>query len=300
MAYAFNDAIFAQDFLEAFTEYVTPVNAFARDFSSEADKKGSAIFVPLYGALSATTFAYANNTNYPYENSNSSVTSVAIALSNHHIQGVDLTDIQAANSSPSKVERMIKQQASALATRFLQTVWALITTSNFTGAGSVTTAIANWGVDEVRAVRKVLNSRAVPMQKRSLILDYDVEHYLTGDSNLLQAQLYGGTELIRQGKLANVLGFDVYGTNILPANNGSLVGFGCVPDAIAVAMRYLAPQDTGNYQAAFAVTDPDSGITMGYRRHFNPGKGTMFANFEILFGCGVGVTLGMSLITSPD
>jgi len=300
MAYAFNDAIFAQDFLEAFVEYTTPIRAFARDFSSEASKKGSAIYVPLYGALSATTFAYANNTNYPYENSNSSLASIPITLNVHHVQGVDLTDIQAANSSPSRVENMVRQQASALATRFLQAVWSLITTSNYTAQAAVTTAIANWGVDEVRAIRRQLNTNKAPKMGRSLIVDYDVEHYLIGDSNLTQAQLYGGTEVIREGSIAKLLGFDVFGTNILPHNGGSLVGFGCVPDAIAVAMRYLEPQSTSNYEAAMKVTDPESGITMGYRRHFNPGRGTMFANFEILFGYGVGVTLGMVVATSPD
>jgi hypothetical protein len=82
-----------------------------------------------------------------------------------------------------------------------------------------------------------------------------------------------------------------------PAADGELAGRELPGDAIAVAMRYLAPPP-GQYDSAMPVTH-ESGITLGYRRHYSTAKGKWFANFEALYGFAAGLTLGLSPILVP-
>lgn len=65
-------------------------------------------------------------------------------------------------------------------------------------------------------------------------------------------------------------------------------------------MRYLEPQAPGAYLAAEKVVDSQSGIVMGYRRHYNQGKGKMYGNLECLFGFTLGLTLGLGLLVRND
>ena len=85
----------------------------------------------------------------------------------------------------------------------------------------------------------------------------------------------------------------------MPTNGISLVGVAAHPDSVALAMRYLEPQVPATYVTAKRVTDP-SGIVMGMRRHYNPGRGKHFLNLEALFGYAVGISLGLGLIQRAD
>lgn len=81
----FNDAVFAQDFMEAFVEYITPIKAFATDFSSYAEKPGNAIYIPRVDAVTATTFSYNNNSGFPYEGSDGTVNVITVNLNNQYV-----------------------------------------------------------------------------------------------------------------------------------------------------------------------------------------------------------------------
>jgi len=91
---ATNDKIFVQEALNAFTAGLAPLNAFTRSYSSEARRKGDVIAIPRADALSTTTFAYANNSGYPYETEGGTLNTISLNLDQHQIVGVDITDIQ--------------------------------------------------------------------------------------------------------------------------------------------------------------------------------------------------------------
>ena len=60
--------------------------------------------------------------------------------------------------------------------------------------------------------------------------------------------------------------------------------------AVAVAVRALEPQAPGEYLSATVVTDPQSGLTLGYRRHYSAGTGKHYVSFECVFGCSRAIT----------
>jgi len=289
---ALNDKIFTQVALQAFVAKLAPLNAFTRDFSGDARRKGDAVLVPLISGITATTF------NQSYETGGGAITFATVSITNHRISSIDLTDVQVANSSAAVMDNLAIQAGESLARIVLTDIWSAITVANF-GAAILTTAGANYTIAQMGALRKALAQRNVPTDRLSFIADSEVYTGLLTSSGVAQALNYGGAEAVRDGQIPRLLGMGIYESNVIPANAMTkLGGFVAHPDSIAIAMRYLEPQDTSMYLAAEQVV-ASNGITMGYRRHFNPATGKHFANFECLFGFTPALTLGLAIVTIP-
>lgn len=294
---AYNDTVFAQRALEAFTATLAPLRAFSHDFNDDAAKVGSAIVVPFISAATATTF---NATSANYQTGGGAVTHNTINLTSHKICTFDITDLQAANSSGARFDQLAKQAGRALGAHVLTDIWKLITVANY-GAATLTTSESLYTLTQLIALRQALSARNVDVSPGmcSFIMSPVVSGALLGNSNVLQAYAIGDNAPVRQGQLGQLVGFPTYETNILPTIAAtSLCAFAAHPDAISVAMRYLEPLAAGEYLAAEKVVDP-SGIVMGFRRSFDQAKGIMYGAFECLYGTATGLTLGLVHCTKP-
>lgn len=298
---ATNDKIFVQEALNAFTAGLAPLNAFTRSYSSEARRKGDVIAIPRADALSTTTFAYANNSGFPYETEGGTLNTISLNLDQHQIVGVDITDIQFANKGASEISVFARQQGRALARKCIENIFSLVSIANFGAAAATAVSIADTGLTQLRNARKTMVDRKVNGENLSLIASSELFTSLLGDSNISQAFQYGGNEAIREGRIPRLLGMDVYETNALALGGTlSLIGFLAHPDAIAVAIRQLLPQDSSQYLAVDTVVDDETGLGFTYRRHFNPGKGRHYASFECLFGFTQALTLGLGILRKAD
>ena len=284
----FNDGIFAQEALQAFVSKLLPIKAFSRSFSSEASRKGNAVYVPMVSTVTATTF------NQSYTGTGGTLSTITVSLNKHKISTVDLTDVQAMNSSAADFLNFAKQQGNALAKLVLQDILSIVTSANF-GAPIVTTA--TWSRTQVRVMRKALITGDVDLSACSLVVNAEIYDNLLADTNIVQAFQYGGSEAIREGSIPKIMGLPIYESNVIPANGITLSAFAAHSDSIAVAMRYLEPQSSERYDAVQQVTDPETGITLGYRRHFDPNTGTAYASFEALYGFAAGITTGLKICT---
>ena len=293
---AFNDTIFAQQALIAFTAKLAPLRAFSRSLDDSAAKVGDAIVIPYISAATATTF---NSSTANYQTGGGAVTHNTVSINQHKVVTFDITDLQAANSSGARFDDLAFAAGRALGDLVLQNIWKLITTTNF-GAASITTSESLYTLASLIEMRKVLAGRNVDVDPGmcSFIHNTVVGAALLGTANVLQAYQIGDNQAARQGTLGQLVGFPTYETNILPTAATSLVSFATHPDAINVAMRYLEPLAASEYLAVERVADP-SGIVMGYRRSFNAATGTMYGAFECLFGTATGLTLGLVHGTKP-
>ncbi len=293
---SFNDTIFAQEALKAFTAKLAPLRAFSRSLDNLTANKGDAIVVPFISALTATTF---NSTTANYQTGGGAVTHNTVSLNQHNIVTFDITDLQSANSSGARFDEIAMNAGRALGQKVLENIWKLITTTNF-GAASITTAEANYGLEELIELRRVLAARDVDVDPGvcSFIHNTTVGAALLGSTNVLQAYSIGDNQAARNGTLGQLVGFPTYETNILPTASTSLVAFAAHPDAISVAMRYLVPQAAAEYLAVERVAN-EAGIVMGYRRSFDQAKGVMYGAFECLYGTATGLTLGLAFGTKP-
>jgi hypothetical protein len=277
-----DDEIISQSALESFVKILAPFRAFSTNFSAAPGTRGANVLVPLVSGLTATTFGGS------YAISGGSKSVVTISLSQHKIVHIGQDDITAANSSAASLESFGRQQGAALALLVLQDVLSLVTTANF----SLATAVASTALDvpQLRKARLDLNQNDVPAEPRSMLIDCTPYDALLGVTNFVQAHMFRDNSVLQEGKVMRAAGFDFYELNNLFASGASVMAFAAHPNAIAVAMRYLQPQDPSAYESAYAVTDPETGITLGLRKHYDANTGTRYLNME----CNYGYTRGLS------
>lgn len=291
----FDDKIFSREILQQVTKRLAPLRAFARDFSGEASQKGNAISVPLVGAATATTFSQAADV---YEQSGGSVSAVTVTLDQNHLVPVDITDLQALNHSPARAEIYARQAANALFNRVFAKITSLVTSTNF-GAIVTTLAAASWTVTTIRQLKLTLDQRDAMSDERALFIPVEIEERLLADSSIAAAYAYGNANAIQNGKVGKLYGMDVYALNQIPLNGISVVAWAQHRDAIAVAMRMKSAQDTSQLSGYEELTDPETGFSFTYRRHYSTASGKYHINLEALFGMTQAVTLNLALATKP-
>jgi hypothetical protein len=145
-------------------------------------------------------------------------------------------------------------------------------------------------ITNARALRKALSDEKVPLVGRSLILNTSLYDSLLSQSGLLDASAFGSRDAIAEGRVPRILGMAAYESLILPTNSITLAAMAVHPNAAAIAVRALEPQAPSEYLAATVVNDPTSGLTLGYRRHYNPSSGKHFVSFECVFGASRAIT----------
>jgi len=287
-----DNEIFSNAALETFLKTLLPFNAFSSNFSADPVQKGATVLVPLIASLTATTFGGS------YAICGGSQSVVTVSINRHKHVPIGQNDLDAANSSRASLESFAAQQGRALALAVLQDVFTLCTTANF----SLATAVASTALDvpQLRATRLALNQNDVPADPRALILDCVPMDALLSVTNFVQAQMFRDQGVLADGKVGRALGFGMYELNNLFPSTGSVMGFAAHASAIAIAMRYLAPQAGNTYSDARAVTDPGTGITIGLRDHFDNNTGTRYLNLEANYGYSVGLSTGGRLLKRTD
>jgi hypothetical protein len=280
-----DNEIFAAKALEGFVKELAPFSAFSTNFSAAPGVRGAQILVPLVASLTATTFAQ----NYALTTGNATKTVVTVTLNCHKHVPIGQFDLEAANSSAASLESFAFQQGRALAVAVLQDVFTLVTTANFKNNVTKFSAAA-MDVPQLRAARLLLNQGNAPIQPRACLLDCVPMDSLLAVTNFVQAQMFKDTGVLQEGKIMRALGMDFYELNNLWVT--CVIGFAAHASAIAIAMRYLAPQPGHTYSDARAVTDPGTGATFGIRDHYDNNTGTRYLNLECNYGYSVGITAG--------
>ena len=298
----FNDGIFAQEALQQFVADMSPIAFFSHSYNAESAQKGNAIYVPRVDAITTTTFSYTDNSGFPYENTGGTIGTITVTMDQQFVNVVDISDLQRMNSSAAEWTNFARQQGKSLAKAVWQRIATLFTTANY-GVAVQAISIANYGYTAGASIRTVMAKRDVLKEmgtdRLAMIVNQDVNYSFLSNSTVYQNYIFNG-DVARTGRMGQVAGMDVYPVNIMPTNGISLVGVIAHPDSVAVACRYLEPQEPGAYISAQRLVDDQSGIVLGYRRHYNPGRGKMFVNFEALFGFAVGLSLGLGILTRSD
>ncbi len=277
-----NNEIFGRKAIEGLCKILLPITKFANNFSPDQGQRGDQVLVPLISTLTATTFGGS------YAVCGGTKTVATINLTSHKHVAVGQSDITYHSSSVANLEDFGFQMGKALGTLILTDILSLVTTANFTAAG--TTTVANFDVYQLRTARLALNVANVPLEPRNCLIDcvpYDV---LLGITNFVQAQMFKDQSVLQEGRVMRALGMDFWEINALFNSVNSFSAFAAHPDGIAVGMRYLAPQVGNTYNQAMPVTDPETGLTIGLRDHYDNNSGTRYVNLECLYGYTVGLT----------
>jgi hypothetical protein len=282
-----NDVLIGQTALDSFVAQLSPFRAFSTSYDTTAAMRGTTITVPLLANITATT---AENS---YESADGgSMTGVDLTLTNYRKASVGIKDSQFYGSSATDIQRFSRQLSAGVATSISSLLYGIITSGNYASAVTGVTA-SSFGLAGCRNARLALANNRAPIEDRCLVLNPTAFGSVLSD--LSNAQVYGGTEAIRDGGPLKVYGMTVYEDLNLPAG---LIGFAAVPSAMALAVRPLLPQSAVNFIEAKELVDKDTGMALSYRRHYAPATGIHWCTIEALVGYNVGVTAGLVRITS--
>jgi len=280
-----NAEIIVQEVFPAFKAGLAPVNAFSVSFDSETAQKGASIRVPVISAKTANTGAFTT-----YEDGNSTVAGTQVSLSTHVRSFSHVTDTEAGKTPANTVIAQRREDAYAVGKSIFQTVIGLFLAADYgdvEGTSKLTVTAANYDADNLADAVTYLKKRDA-LGDISAIHDLDYMGALLKDNAVQNASALGSAEAIREGAISNLVGANIYNSNGFPSaltaeNTGVVV---CVPSAIALAIRPIAPQD-GAMEAGLeyaTATDPDTGLTLGFRSFYNTATGEKWAGFEALMG----------------
>lgn len=287
-----NNEIFANSAIEGLCKVLLPVTTFARNFGPSAAQKGDQLLVPLISTLTATTFSGAYNV------CGGTKTVATVNLTAHKIVQVGQSDVTAHSSSESDLRSFGYQMGMALGAEVLIDILKLVTTANYTSVAAV--SYVDFDTVELRAARLALNKSNVPDLGRACLIDADGYDALLAVTNFVQAYMFKDSAVLQEGKIMRALGMDFYETNGLFTTVNSIMAFCAHPDAIAVGMRYLAPQEGNTYSQATQIADGKTGMTIGLRDHYDNNTGTRYVNLECLYGYTVGLTNCGRIIKHAD
>ena len=287
--------IISQSALEQFASILAPLNAFSTSFNDEASQRGNKVTIlNLANTTSATNFASATG----YASQDTTYGETQISLNKHKFVSWHITDKQRAESSAVELERFGFQKGADLAKAVFQDICSEIVNTNY----STKTTKANNAVDAgvIADMRGQALSNNLPIEGCSLVLNNAPFTNLLKDSSVASALAYGGSEAIRAGKVPSLFGIpSVYETNSIPNNSEKLQGFLAHPCGLAVAMRYLEPTNSQEYISARRVSDPDTGLVMGYREFYDPKMGVQTAVLECVYGYETGRGEGIIRLVNP-
>lgn len=287
--------IISQSALEQFSSILAPLQAFSTSFNDEASQRGNKVTIlNLANTSSAANFAPSTG----YASQDTSYGQTQVSLGSHKFVSWHITDKQRSESSAVELERFGYQKGADLAKAVFQDICASITIANF-GSKKVSVASA-FDADDVADMRSTALTNNLPIEGCSLVLNNGHFTNLLKDSAVASALNYGSSDAIRGGNVPSLFGIpSVYETNSVPSNSENLQGFLAHPCGLAVAMRYLEPSNTQEYISARRVSDPKSGLVMGYREFYDASKGVQTAVLECVYGSAVGRPEGIvRLVTS--
>lgn len=258
---------------------ITPIKMFATSFNALATAKGSAIRVPVFSIGDAGEF---NKTSNNYAGTTQDVEGVDVILDKHLVKSVFYTDVDMIECDVPFFEKAGEGIAKSLARGIVSTVMGQITE-----AGGVTNKVVMPVADFLKknvVANLYAEADKAGIDPREAVLVLSPTTF-SNVLSLLDANIYGGTEAIKNGMIPNLYGFrGIIMSNVLPTDavNGAIVH----TEAIGIAGRYLQP-DASAYAEIGSVTDDSTGLTLGFRRFADPRNGDRYLAGEVLFGTKV-------------
>lgn len=286
--------IISQSALEQFTKILAPLSAFSTSFNDEASSRGNSVTIlNLANTTSATDFVASDG----YVSQDTTYGQTQITLDKHKIVTWHVQDKERSESSAVELERFGYQKGGDLANAVFQDILGDVTVANFSDSHGV--ASGSFGVDDVAKLREEAVNNSLPIDNCSLLLSPSYYGNLIQDSAVASALAYGGNDAIRGGNVPSLFGIPaVYESNAIPDNSENLYGMLAHPSSLAVAMRYLEPGNSQEYISAKRVSDPETGMVMGYREFYDAKLGVHTAVLECVYGVAVGRGEGLVRLTS--
>ena len=256
------------------------LGAFSTDVSDEVKDPGEKIQIPLVEMDEAGAFDRANNN---FARPAGTPKTATVTFGNPLITGFAVTAAQARNIQKRWWEGKADLNVNSIAASASTAVTNLITDSNFekvvTNVGNAASFVKS-GVGKIAAaVSNATNKLRVKFSTLALNGEY---FYALAAS--LDANVYGGSEPVKNGVIPGLLGFN----QVMLMHGYDGVGFVCEPSAIAFGARAFRPVDDTPYRAVREIKDPESGLTLTLVEYPDGPTGDLSESVTCQIGAAVG------------
>jgi hypothetical protein len=291
--------IISQRVLELLRFQLPGLNRITTDFSDEQVKYGQGV-VSRYNGI-PTVGTYNTGTGYPVISTAAS-TDVTVTINQHKCVELALNAEELSGTPRRLFDEQAPAMAYALAKDLIDYVYALITAANFTETATAAAAV-DFGRSVVIDIAKALTDRGVPLgsQFRTLLLNTEYFAALAKDNTIVTLAAYQQANIITEGNLPNVHGFQVVEAPNLPTT-GSLTGFGMSKSALVGATRlpidYTSILPGASNGAVSTIKDPDSGASCLQTLYVNHTLGTANMRLAWMYGAAKGQIKAGQLLTS--
>ena len=267
----------AQEAIEANLVQNDELGLFSTEYNTTGLIKGDTLKVPVYGSTTAAAF---NRSSQNYGDAQTAgVTYENLVLNQHSKSTFSLDDEQASRADIMQLMRASKDAVvkAILGYNYGLVLAADVTTVGFTGAATT------FDSDSCADLFKVAKQGGYDMNKLMMILDDDFGTNLLKDPALKDASASLSANTLREAEIGRISKFSVGQSSIITDNSENLGGFITDGSAIAVGVAPMRVQDNNTTFSEF-VTDPISGLTLGYREFYDDATGTKFGTFEAVYG----------------
>ena len=245
------------------------LGAFSTDISDEVKDPGEKIQIALVEADAAGTFDRANNN---FARPAGTPKKATVTFGDPLITGFAVTAAQARNIQRRWWEGKADLNVNSIAASASTAVTNLITDSNFekvvTNVGKIAAAVSN-------------STNKLRVKFSTLALSGE---YFYALASSLDANVYGGSEPVKNGVIPGLLGFN----KVMLMHGYDGVGFVCEPSAIAFGARAFRPVDDTPYRAVREIKDPESGLTLTLVEYPDGPSGDLSESVTCQIGAAVG------------
>ena len=282
--------------LVALRESLLPINSFSTVFNSVPLQGTDKIAVPFFPLATDATSDF--NGTYSFGDTNA-INSREITVNKRKYQALSFTSSELARQPYFNPEQLGFLKGRKLAEDILRDILSIVTLANY-GAAIHTGAASAFDSDDLITIKTALDQAKWSKTSRTMILDNAYEGALLKDSAIKNAAAVGSATAIQNGRLPQIAGFDVIGTNLIPGNSQNLVGMVALPEAILVAFSPVQPSPgvRNNLTAYEVAVDPETGLAIEYRSWGDPDTDTEKSVIEVNYGFALGHAAALKRIVS--
>ena len=284
-----------QEVIRAFATRLLPLNAFSTVLGGVVLEGTDVVEVPFIALHGTASTDFSSS----YTMGDSASDNRPVTVDKRKYQALSWTSSELRRQPFLLMREHLAQRVAKLGVDVFSNVLSVVTSANYSTA-AFTGADSGFDKLDVLTIRKVCQQANWPDMGRSLILNGAYDAALLGDTGISSADLYGGSEAIREGRIPRIYGFDYYTTEAVPANSENLVGMAVHKSAILFANAPITPTDEVMQQLSQyeVIVDPVTGATFEFRRWGSPDSDATKQVVECNYGFAKGDGAALKRITS--
>ena len=272
--------LYAKKVLKSLPAQLNFLGAFSTDISDEVVGPSKSVDVPLVEMNEAGTFDRAHNN---FARPAGTPKTAKVTFGEPIITGFAVTADQASKIEKRFWEGKAELNVTSVAASAQTAVTNLVTKENFAKAVTNVGSSASFAKSGVAKIAAAIENATNKLRVKFSTLALSGEYFyalLAG----LDANVYGGTEAIRNGVIPGLFGFG----KVILVHGLDIPGFVCEPSAIAFASRGFRPADDKPYTAVREIKDPETGLSLTLVEYPDGPSGDLSESVTTRIGASVG------------